>query len=681
MITPRGNETQWIAGGALFIIAIAVYLGTLSHGYVLDDALVITENEFTQQGLAGWPQILTHDAFAGFFGRDKAGELVSGGRYRPLSQLMFALEFQLAGAQPAVGHALNVLLYGITCVAVFAFFRRLLTSSATRQIWLAAGIGALLFAVHPVHTEVVANIKGRDEILALLLTLASLMCIVGIRPESGPRNVLAGVFAGLALLAKEYAFALAALAPLAHYYFRSSSALEALKDSRWVIAVCAGYGVFRWQLGVGDSAMESRELMNNPFLVYENGKLIAMDFYQRSAMIFATLNHALQLLFVPHPLTHDYYPRHMELVTWHNSRPWIGLFAYVTLFALAITSIRRRWQAGFAIWLFLLPLLPVSNLFFPIGVHFAERFLYLPSLGFCLALAYGTKAILSRHGKNTMPWVAIPVAAVALTFAFKTIERNRAWASNLTLLSTDLATSPNSAKLRNALGGVLIETAWDDGRKTRDKAVLLTAIGHLDRALDIHPLYRSPYLLKGNALLYLDRPGDALRHYERAMQLGGPHVPTMLNAAVALARLRDFDAALKTLNHVAQIDFDNARLPMVRADVLRDAGQHRGEYLGDIPGAVAYLEEAHSLRPEDFETLRLLGIAHGIAQDPLTARRYFNKALKSASSPRERAIALINLGVSWRTDDPERSAQLFARGQAESPETAAQMARSKSEPR
>ena len=157
----------------LFVIAFVFYGNTIPNHYALDDAIVITENQFTKQGFAGIDDILTHDSFTGFFGEDK--KLVSGGRYRPLSIITFAVEYEFFGANPHVSHLVNVLLLWVTAMLIFIIFSRLFWHYETRPWYLSLSfLTALFFLAHPIHTEAIANIKGRDEIMALLFSLLTL---------------------------------------------------------------------------------------------------------------------------------------------------------------------------------------------------------------------------------------------------------------------------------------------------------------------------------------------------------------------------------------------------------------------------------------------------------------------------------------------------------------------------
>ena len=140
------------------IIGFLLFANTLGHQWCLDDYSVIVDNWVTQKGAAGISDHLTHDYRYGYW--NSQGDL-----YRPLSLILFSLEWSFFGNNPFPGHLINVLLYSFLCI----FFGMALykwSRSATFSM-----IASLLFAVHPVHTEVVANIKSRDELLAMFFLI------------------------------------------------------------------------------------------------------------------------------------------------------------------------------------------------------------------------------------------------------------------------------------------------------------------------------------------------------------------------------------------------------------------------------------------------------------------------------------------------------------------------------
>ena len=203
----------------VLLAAFLVHANTLGHNYALDDSIVITDNQFTKEGLAGMGSIFSKDTFYGFFKKDGKDNLVQGGRYRPLSLAMFALEYELFGENPFIGHLLNVLLFALLCALIFQFLRTLLRDH--RHSDLLALLTALLFAVHPVHSEVVANIKGRDEILALLFAVLSFKYILTyVDNKKLSSLILSGFFLFLGSMSKENAITFVLIIPIGLMLFR-----------------------------------------------------------------------------------------------------------------------------------------------------------------------------------------------------------------------------------------------------------------------------------------------------------------------------------------------------------------------------------------------------------------------------------------------------------------------------
>src|SRR4051812_3814439 len=153
----------------LFIIGILVYANSYQNEYCLDDANLITENSITQKGFSGIGDHLTKDLLYGYL--HGAGKDAGSSGWRPLPSITFSMEIGLWGKdKPHVSHLINILLYGLTVITLFRFLSKYLL----KEIWISF-CTTLLFCVHPIHTEVVANIKSRDEILCLLFLLFSLI--------------------------------------------------------------------------------------------------------------------------------------------------------------------------------------------------------------------------------------------------------------------------------------------------------------------------------------------------------------------------------------------------------------------------------------------------------------------------------------------------------------------------
>jgi len=517
------HSSEWKHLVIVILFGLALYVPTLFHGFTLDDDMAIAGNTFTLQGLAGILPILTTDTWQGYFG--EAVELLPWGRYRPLSLVTFALEHALFGDAPLAHHLGNILIYGLTGAMIYLLLLQLLRSVTnqlfadwSRQVALAT---ALIFMAHPLHTEAVANIKGRDELLALLLALGALFLFLsaGRTGKTWPLATGAGLFL-LATLSKENAFTFIAVVPLATYCFVDEWKPAVRRAMPWLGGAAALYLVIRFSvLGFGSGASDHPgNILNNPFL-----GLSAAETY---ATITHTLGRYLMLLVMPHPLTHDYYPKTIPVMTWTHWSVMISLVLHGLALGWALWKVKTRCRVAFFILFYLLTLFPVSNIPFTVGTNMAERFLYMPSLGACAVAAL----ILARLGhristagplKSVQPGTATLLLAllVVIPFSLKSLHREQAWMDNITLFSTDIAVSGESAKLRNALGcELLIESSLPEN-STRRGEILAAAVGHLEQAVHLYPGNTQSWTGLGDAAYLRKDYATAVNHYEKSLAL------------------------------------------------------------------------------------------------------------------------------------------------------------------
>ena len=222
-MTNISNYYRIIRNIIIFLSAILLYANTFSHDYALDDAIVITDNIYTQKGISGIKEIFKNDSFTGFFKEKK--ELVPGGRYRPFSIATFAVEYEIFGEKPEISHIINVLLYALTGILFFVIFSKLTNPKGTCNRFLTLPfVCASLFIFHPVHTEVVANIKGRDELFALLFSLCALSFTINyLYSNKIWYLILSMISIFIAMLSKENAIVFILLVPLTIYYFTKTT--------------------------------------------------------------------------------------------------------------------------------------------------------------------------------------------------------------------------------------------------------------------------------------------------------------------------------------------------------------------------------------------------------------------------------------------------------------------------
>ena len=265
-----------------------------------------------------------------------------------------------------------------------------------KEVLFVAATSAILFALHPVHTEVVANIKGRDEILALLLCLwSAYFAIKGTHHKKYGQLIIAAIFFFLAMLAKEVSVGFLVVVPLAYYLFRASNLIHSTIALSPLLIGFASYLVLRISvLGFSMGDPPPLELMNNPFLKFENGHYRVMTSFEKMPQIIYGLGKYIQLSILPHTLTHDYYPHHLRVDSMADWKVLSSLITMFLAFIWALKNYQRNNLIFFSIAFFTATLLITANIIFPVGTHLSERFLFSPSLGVCMLLAYLIFAII-----------------------------------------------------------------------------------------------------------------------------------------------------------------------------------------------------------------------------------------------------------------------------------------------
>lgn len=623
---------------AFILFAFLLYGNTLTYDYTLDDFIVIKQNSFTTQGLKGVPDIFSYDSFTGFFGKEK--KLVAGGRYRPLSIATFAVEHQVFGKlNPVFSHFINILLYGLTASLLYLIFMKLLPADR-KQPWFfsAQFVVALLFLAHPVHTEVVANIKGRDELLALVLAL--LTTWVSIRYLEEKRVWLLPLISALlflALLSKENAMAFVLLIPSMVYLFFRKQINLIVPLTVALIAAGLLFVLLRYKvLGYLSGGELPAELLNNPFL--------DASISEKFGTIFFTLGEYLGLLLFPVTLTHDYYPYHVQLIEIQSFKSILPFSIYLGMIVLIIV-LKKEPVIVFALLLYLVPLFIVSNLLFSVGTFMNERFIYFSSTGFVLLVIYIIwykipHESLKKFGFQKLALLFI--LAVLLLFSARTIKRNEVWQNNFTLFTSDVIVSENSVKCNIAAGGEWMAFAEKQNDDSLKADGYRKAITYLEKSLSLHPKATNGHILLGNALAKFRRDfKGAIHHYMEVLEYDPNDRNAVNNIFIVLGSLdndQNLDYKISVCRHLTEIN-------PLHAEAFSTVGKLYGQFKSDFDSALYYLEKARTIDPGNPEILKDLGTAFGMSGNYTQALRCFTDARKL--SPDDPAI-LNNIQLTER---------------------------------
>ncbi|MBL7825636.1 MAG: hypothetical protein JNJ57_03325 [Saprospiraceae bacterium] len=520
--SPGFWQQNWMPALSLMLLAFALYAIGLNYGYVLDDELIIWKNDYVQDGFSGLGRIFSTDSFMGYFKEQKF--LLEGGRYRPLSLATFAMEVDLFGpGKTTISHIINVLLYGFTGILLYQILLGLFkTGEGGKWYFSLPFIAALVFVMHPLHVECVANIKGRDEILALLFSLAALWAMLK-HFDTNRSGWLVGSasFLLLGMLAKENALTFVVVIPLTVALFTPVSRSRAIGAALPLALAALLFIIIRYQaLGyMLDHGKASTDIMNNPFL--------GMSLSEKFATIFLTLGWYIKLLFVPYPLTIDYYPYHVPKVDWSDWRALLSLVAYVGLGVWAIRNLKKHRIPAYSILYFVITLSIVSNLFVSVGTFMNERFLYMPSVAFSLLAAWFFARKLPEWIKEkpdaAYPLGMIVVAAIAGLYAFVTIKRIPDWQDGLTINKAAVRVSPGSCRSHTFYVTGLYDNVYKTLKKGDDKKALVDTMEfHINEALKINPDYTAALIMKSAvaaARFDIDNQLDKLFHqFEAVME-------------------------------------------------------------------------------------------------------------------------------------------------------------------
>lgn len=604
------------------LAGLIIYSNTIGNDYALDDGIVLLENSYTLQGIKGIPALLTQDSFAGFLGEEKA--LLAGGRYRPLSLVSFAVEYAFFGKNPALSHALNIFFY----LAGLAITYILLQKLEGNKFSFLPLLATLIFAFHPIHTEAVANIKGRDELLSWFFLALSWTLSLNYVQEKRKLWLLigSGISLFLALLSKENGIMALFFFPLSWKFVKKENSepipyralLTALGVSAFV------YLGMRFNAIGWPASGSSTDVLNYPF--YQTPLLTK---WATIAVVF--LKYLLLLVF-PYPLSFDYSYPSIPYYTFTELLPWVSVTLNLGLAYYGLRLYKKGRLLGFFLLFHFLSLALVSNLFFNLGALLGERLLFQASLGFCIALAYGILATLqSRRTPSALRRLALsslfPLLAL---YGVQTWLRNRDWKDNTTLYLRDVFACPHSCKTHKAAGESYISLARGAKDSAEVKRFAHQALIYLERALELYPRYTDAWLDKGTAH-YL------LKDYEKAeacwltVKKEAPGHPILLSNLAILEERRIYQAhqAFQAQNYAAAIEY------MQKAITLNSQKAENYYKLGlfygaaqDFENAIKALKKATELSPKNSEYWYHLGGAYYSYGKKDSAKNAWKKSLE-----------------------------------------------------
>ncbi|MCC7223117.1 MAG: tetratricopeptide repeat protein [Chitinophagales bacterium] len=655
----------------LAIIAVAQYSNTFKHGYVFDDNEFITYNPHLSKGLAAIPI---------FFTQSYTTDAALQGIYRPVLLSSFAIEQAIFGNQPLVRHVCQVVYFALVCLLLYALLYRLFGASYGSALPF---LTVLLFALHPIHVEVVANLKSRDELLMLLFGLLSLHSFLSYWRAADDTTVwwrggalLACLFClFLSYLSKRNAFTILGLYPLLAWYASpnqaataSNSLLRVLLVSRktwWAVGTFfVGIALFIVWLKLfktnpsSEVVKMSRGILGNP--LFADG----ISWAQYTATIVYIWGRNLYLLLVPYPLVYHTGYNYIPLMTWFSPQVWLSLVACVGIALWAARDLPQRGLVGFGLAWYMITISIYGQVVRLAPDLAADRFLFTPSVGsswvLIAALAQLTRTDMTKSWRaiwGNMPFAAL-LFALFVAYFLRTYVRNEVWKDNYTLFSSDMPLLEQSARPHAYLANELVmrrqrlgEQKTEQRRQLHDQAVR-----HYERAISIAPFSDELYLAYTRALLKMGKRDTALQIARRMTNLDSDSYLASLTMGDVCFEREEYAQALPYLRRVlhynpqrtkgyellawayyknespdsAHVVLDTA---LVRFPKNAFFWREKGKMLylkEDTLHALPYLLKADSLKNRDRETLHMLATSYATLGDTATAKRYakqFNQTL------------------------------------------------------
>ena len=489
---------------ALVILSFAAYLNTLSNSFVFDDSYIISENYFIRD----WKNIIglfTSKYFTA------SGEL----SYRPVVTLSYFVDYSLWYLNPMGYHLTNITFHILNSVLLFFFVQRIVKNMPI------AFLASLFFICHPILSETVNAVSYREDLLVATFFLTAFILYVKSLSSNKfylyPISLLSYLFA---LFSKEMAIALPLLLFLFDYIMgsRYTFVVRQLRFYIGNILVTLFYLLIRfWWF---HNPVES-------YISYPEGSLWA-NFLTLSRVVASYI----KLLFFPMNLTVDYivpvtsFPGDISFI--------LSILLIISIGVIGCRLFFYNKLLFFSILWFFVALLPVLNIV-PIANVMAERYLYIPTVGFCIMGSFLVKRINTLNLSPSFIYILFYslLTIILIGFAWQISSRSRDWRDECTLWSKTIAREPNSYKAHSSLGILLIKKGLEE-----------EGISELQRSLSINPSYPDAHNNMGTLYEKKGMYGNAINEYRYALHVNQNLSEAHYNLGNVYLKMHCYDKAI-----------------------------------------------------------------------------------------------------------------------------------------
>lgn len=564
------NKTIFLWATLIIAFGFAIYFNSLNCQFFWDDEFLVKDNIYIKSW-SNMKSIFTKDI--------GSGGGIQYSSYRPIQMFTYMIDYSLWGLNVRGYHLTNILLHILAGLAMFSFIN-LLFNNFTVSLF-----SSILFLVHPIHTEAVTYISGRADILAALFVYLTL--ILYIKAIHSKNNNLTFLGSGaylLAILSKEYSLILPLLLLLCHSFFKIR---VKFKHFLPILTITLLYVLFR--LTVLSSITPQQELLPYTF--------------QRLPGVFVAIANYIKLLIFPFNLHMEYGYR---LFGFFDFRAALGILAIILLLTVAFLKARRNKLISFAIFWFFIALLPNTNLY-PINAYMAEHWLYMPSLGFFLGIAYGINYLYRIRNLKTL--AALIFVSLTVFYSFLTIRQNNYWKDPVLFYKRTLKYTPNSVRVLVNLANIYRETG-----KTQEALTLYK------KAIEINPNCHKVYLYLGVISTDANKDEEAISLYKKAIEINPRYAKAYNNLGNIYNKLAKPEEAMVFYKKAIEINPEYA-------DAYYNLGNLYSS-IGNIEQAIAFYKKAIGISPDYIDAYNNLALLFQDIGNMDDAINFYRKVIK-----------------------------------------------------
>ncbi len=582
--------TKIIIALAIALVGVLLYAPSHDYKFVYDDDAVIKDNRYVKAGTDGLGKIWTTSYFMGM------NEQINARAFRPIPLTTLALELEFFDEKPATAfeqlnwepnpsiyHKTNLLYYGLTGFFLFLFLSRLLKN----YHYLLPIIITLLWVVHPLHTEVVANIKSRDTMLGFLnFTIAGWFILKSWDSRKYMYLLPALLFCFIALFSKEEVITFLAVIPAMLYFFRRTNVKKILLFTvPFFAAVLVYLSVRSGVIGGLNAGVELK--------VLDNSLLAAEGFGEKTASRMQGIGYYLLHTVFPHPLISDYSFSTLKNVNWNTWQPYAGLSANLGLLAAMVYGFRKKALYSFGILYYFATVSIFTSLIITNVSVYNDRFLYSPVLGIMLVIGwalYRLMKVKNADGKfensfvKLLPKNILPLAIAAVLMGaglWKTASHLPNWQDRYVLFEHDLKIAPDNARLLKNHGGSLSRLALAAPRGSAERKELAEeGVEVLNRALSIYERIPTGWIHLANCYTFLNKYNEAENAYRKALSFNPGNYFATTNLANIMYRKGQYQEAVNMLEalpkrNMKKGDYNLLSLAYERLGDNQKAAQYR----------------------------------------------------------------------------------------------------------